>query len=175
MADTSLATSGVVKKMAQRYGAFSWTGLGDMPDPVEPPFWEGWNAEPSRALHNPEDCPRRKKHSTQRLLGPESVCAIETVPWLLLLSFLTWCQLSLPKGWRKSECPPPRWVSQDRRFQQWDSGSSISLQIGMSILLAFHYFSPCWSPLFSCFVIWLTDNKWGLFLHEMSCSSKELK
>lgn len=175
MADMSLVTSGVVKKMAQRYGAFSWIGLGDMPDPVEPPLWEGWNAKPSRALHNPEDCPRRKKHSTQRLLGPESVCAIETVPWLLLLSFLTWCQLSLPKGWRKSECPPPRWVSQDRRFQQWDSGSSISLQIGMSIRLAFHYFSPCWSPLFSCFVIWLTDNKWGLFLHEMSCSSKELK
>lgn len=64
MADMSLATSSVVKKMAQRYGAFSWIDLGDMPDPVEPPLWEGWNAEPSRALHNPEDCPRSKKHST---------------------------------------------------------------------------------------------------------------
>lgn len=162
MADMSSALSSVVTKMTWRYGAFSWIGLGDMPDPVAPPLWQGWNAEPSRAPHNPKDCPRCKKHSTQPLLGPESVCAIETVQWLLL-SFLTWCQLLLPKGWRKSECPPRRWVSKNRRFQQWDPGSSISLQIAVSLRLAFHYFSPCWSPLFSCFVIWLTDNKWGFF------------
>lgn len=120
-------------------------------------------------------CPRHKKYSTQGFLGPASACAIKRIQWWLLLSFLTGCQLSLPKGEGTLNILLLSGFSKDRHFSAVGFCSSISLQIDTNIRVAFHYFSPCWNPLFSCFVIWLTGNKWVLFLQEMSCSSKELK